>query len=59
MKYESHKVYVILLHKRIGGEIMKKKLIVMSLLISAFLMATDNEKGLTEQILANIRKVLK
>lgn len=38
---------------------MKKKLIVMSLLISAFLMATDNEKGLTEQILANIRKVLK
>ena len=27
---------------------MKKKLIVMSLLISAFLMATDNEKGLTD-----------
>ena len=28
---------------------MKKKLIVMSLLISAFLMATDNEKGLTDE----------
>ena len=27
---------------------MKKKLIVMSLLISAFLMATDNKKGLTD-----------
>ena len=48
MKYESHEVYVILSHKKIKGEIMKKKLIVMSLLISAFLMATDNEKGLTD-----------